>query len=268
MGVRSSIAFVARVLQAVVEASREERVTLAAAGLAYYLLLFFVPLGLLVLVGLAETGHLVAATNWLDGLTKTPISTARLRRLTGGPGGSAAREHAAAIAVVLVAWSAVRAFRSLNVVFGDVSDREEHGDLVTELVEVGVVVVTTVGVIALSALATAEFAYTTTDTLWFFSVPVLLFCGFFCLFLPVYYVFPPADVTLAEAVPGTLLAASVWTVSGILIRFYAEGAESVDLYGVVGVALLLMTWFYVGGLAVLTGIVLNGVLRGAVDVDV
>jgi membrane protein len=48
---------------------------------------------------------------------------------------------------------------------------------------------------------------------------------------------------------------------------YAGVSRSVDLYGVVGGLLLLLTWLYVGGLALLLGVVVNAVLAGRVDPD-
>lgn len=258
MGVRSALATVRFLASAVVAEAREERISLVAAGLAYYLLLFFVPLGLLVLIALEATGNLSAAAHWLDALSETTIRAGPLRRITGGED---TRLRAAVIAVVLVLWSGGRAFGSMNAVFTDVSGVNADDGLVTELVEVVVVLATTAGTFCLYALLIAVFARSATDAVWYVGVPLALFVGFLSVLLPVYYVFPPTDVDAVDALPGALLAAAVWTVSGLGFRLYAEASESIDLYGVVGVALLLMTWFYVGGLALLAGAVLNGVLE-------
>ncbi|MFB6207305.1 MAG: YhjD/YihY/BrkB family envelope integrity protein [Haloglomus sp.] len=258
----SSPAAARRVLGAVVEEAREERVGLVAAGLAYNLLLLAIPLALLALLALESTGKIAVAAGWLDRVADRPISTAQLKNTTGGEGGWV---RAVALAGAFVVWSALRTFRSLSGVFAEVYGESTYETWTGELLEVVVVLATSVGALALVGAAALAFAVTATDTVWFVAVPVLLFGGFFLVFFPVYYVFPPVDVAAVDVLPGPLLAAAVLTLSGLGIRLYAEASVSIDLYGVVGATLLFLTWLYVGGLALLVGVVLNAVLGGHLD---
>ena len=59
----------------------------------------------------------------------------------------------------------------------------------------------------------------------------------------------------------------MWTLLETGFRSYAVIASQFDVYGVLGVVLLLVTWYYVGSMALLVGAALNAVLagRGAPD---
>lgn len=98
------------------------------------------------------------------------------------------------------------------------------------------------------------------------SVP-LLFGAFLLAFLPMYYRFPGERVTARQALPGAAFSAVVWTLSALLFRVYAATSDSVELYGVAGAVLLVLTWLYLGGLTLLFGAILNAVLAGRVDAD-
>ena len=82
-------------------------------------------------------------------------------------------------------------------------------------------------------------------------------------FLPIYVVFPDADVGIRAALPGTVVAAAGWTVLGSPFTVYAGIDGSADLYGVLGGVLLLVTWFYAASLLLLLGAVVNAVVTGS-----
>jgi membrane protein len=87
------------------------------------------------------------------------------------------------------------------------------------------------------------------------------------VFLPTFYLLPEVEVSIPDALPGTLFAATVWTVSAMFFRLYATLSSSVRLYGVAGGVLLVLSWLYVGDLALLLGAATNAVLGGHVDPD-
>ncbi|MFC7167669.1 YihY/virulence factor BrkB family protein [Halospeciosus flavus] len=250
-----------RTVRAVVAEAREQRMTLVAAGLAYYLFLLLVPLSLLALIVLEEAGELSHVVPILHSIAETKVTVGTLHQITGG---DQPRERAAVIASVLLIWSATRTFQALNRVFADVLETNADERVVQEILEVVVVLVLTIGSIGFVAAGGVLLARATDAASWYASAPVLLFVGFVLLFFPIYYVFPATDVTVGEVLPGTLFAAGAWTLSGLGFRLYAEASRSVHLYGVVGAVLLLMTWLYVGGLVLLVGVVLNAVLGGHV----
>jgi membrane protein len=102
---------------------------------------------------------------------------------------------------------------------------------------------------------------------WAVVAALLVVATLVAVFLPAYYLLPNADVTVREALPGAALAACAWGVSGVVVRIYLSLSESVQLYGVAGAALIVLTWLYVGSPATLVGVVLNAVLAGRIDVD-
>jgi membrane protein len=102
---------------------------------------------------------------------------------------------------------------------------------------------------------------------WRVLGPFVLWAALIALFGPVYYLLSGNDVSVHEIAPGTVFAAAAWTVSAVGLRLYVTRSKSVDLYGVVGAVLLVLTWLYVVGLAVLVGVVLNAYLADRIEAD-
>ena len=179
------------------------------------------------------------------------------------------RFRAAALGALILAWSGLRTFGALDDAFAAVYDEREAVSL-TEKVRDATVVLLTVA-LATAALAGGgvALAFALGDRLVLRLVsPLFLLVTLVAVFAPMYYVLPEVDgVSMREVLPGTLLAALVWTVSGVFFRLYATTSSSVHLYGVAGGLLLVLTWLYVGGLALLVGAALNAALAGRVDPD-
>jgi hypothetical protein len=85
--------------------------------------------------------------------------------------------------------------------------------------------------------------------------------GLALAFYPLYYFLPMDDVTLREAIPGAVFAAIGWTVLQTGFRIYAAQAGG-SAYGVIGAALLILTFLYFGGMILLIGVAINAVLAG------
>jgi membrane protein len=250
----------------VVAVAREEQVTLVAASLAYYLFLALVPLVLFAIIGLSLVdGDLleqllgIASGTVLPKDTSIPVDD--LTR-TGG------RLRAAGLGAAILAWSALRMFGALDGAFAAVYGERAQVSLAGKLADAALVLLT----VALAATALAgvgaALALVISDRvlLRLFS-PVFVFATLAVVFLPIYRVLPEADVTVREALPGTLLAAAAWTLSGVIVRLYATVSGSVHVYGIVGGLLLVFTWLYAGGLVLVVGAALNATLAGRVDPD-
>jgi hypothetical protein len=126
-------------------------------------------------------------------------------------------------------------------------------DGITALASIGVGVT---GVIVLGSLI-AVFETPFVDLLG----PFLLLGTLIVAFLPLYYILPDADVSLREVTPGTVFAALGWAILGTGFGIYAEQVGS-SVAGALGAILLLMTWFYLSGILILTGAVINAVTGG------
>jgi membrane protein len=85
-------------------------------------------------------------------------------------------------------------------------------------------------------------------------------------FLPIYYVLPPVDVSVKEALPGAVVAAVGWVLLQVGFRIYASNAGRYGAYGAIGAVLLFVTWLYFASIVVLLGAAGNAVRRGTVAV--
>jgi len=249
-----------------VTAARSEQVTFLSAAVAYYAFVSLVPLVLLaVTVGTALGGEsfvdegLRLTDEFLTGTGQETVRDA----LTGVRG----RAGTTAASVVLLAWSGLKLFRGLDVAFSQVYGVDEVESLPSQLADAAVVLVTVpvavaaaavVGVLA-PALDLVPFAGATSAATLAVALTVV--------FLPAYYVFPDVSgMTLRAAAPGAAFAAVGWTALAQGFRLYAETA-SLELYGVLGGALLFVTMLYFGGIVITVGAVLNAVLSGRTDDD-
>ena len=255
----------------VVAVAHERQLSVTAAGLAYHAFNTLVPLVILALVGASLADGLEPLVSTLEtavGLEGT-VTDGGLEGMTNG----GARTRAALLAVAVLLWSAVRLFQAINSAFTDVyGGRTDESYvttaatvtlvtalytvLVTVTIAVGVALVTVVG-ISLSVVVNGG---------WTTAGSTLLLTGLLlAVFLPMYYLFPQPDVSVAEVLPGTAFAAVSWTVLAVGFRFYVSTSESVALFGIAGAVLLILTWVYLGGLCLLLGAVLNAVRADHVD---
>ena len=257
----------------VVAVARERQVGITAAGLAYHGFNTLVPLGILLLVGVTLIDGLEVVLAGVETATGLDAAVSRdaLDSATGDGGSD--RLRAAVLALGILLWSAVRLFRAVNGAFTDVyGSRAEQSPvsatltaslitavnvvLVTLTVAVGVMLVSVVGV-SLSLLV---------DGLTGTTAGSIVLAGLLAaIFLPMYFLFPEADVSVREVLPGTAFAAASWTVLAVGFRIYVGTTESVALFGVAGAVLLILTWVYFGGLCLVLGAVLNAVLGERVE---
>lgn len=250
--------------KSVAAVARENRIGLAAAGLAYYVFGSLVPLVVLVVVAATAVDLVAVLVPVLDsvpGLEGIPFEfVLDVVRTEAG------RHRAIGIATVVFLWSTVTMFRSIDVAFCDVYGTRDS-DVPVRRTVVDVLLTLATVVVAFAAFAGVGLALAVTGDgpAWsVLSVP-LLFAVLVVAFLPMYFRFPGTEVTVREALPGAIAAAAAWTVSALVFRAYATLSASVELYGVIGGLLLLLTWLYVGGLTLLLGAVVNAVLAGRVE---
>jgi len=239
--------------------ARDTQITFLAAAIAYYAFVSVVPL---LLVGLAVAtalgGDAFAAT--VVGAVQGILSPDATDVLDQALRSSEGREGATIVGVLVLLWSGLRVFRSLDVAFSSI-----YGSRQTSLVEQALD-----GLVVLGAMAAAVVLTVAIGT-WLprVGVPLAGIVGTVgvavvlpLVFYPLYYVFPDAPVSPLEAVPGAVVAGGGWTVLAAAYSVYASYAGIFNLYGVLGGVLLLLTWFYVGSMLVLLGALLNAILAG------
>jgi membrane protein len=82
----------------------------------------------------------------------------------------------------------------------------------------------------------------------------------------IYYFGPDAEQDWMWITPGALLATALWLVASILFRIYVVNFTDYEgAYGTVGGVIVVLLWFYVSGLAILTGAELNAEIEHASD---
>nr|WP_159763142.1 YihY/virulence factor BrkB family protein [Halovenus carboxidivorans] len=251
-------------MRALVGVVQTRQLPFLAAAIAYYAFLSIVPLLIVgVTVAAAVAGDAIA-TEVLDSLNEflTP-STADLieETLVGGSG----RGGVTAVGLAVLLWGGLRVFRGLDIAFsriyGEKSPKSlpyQVRDALLVLLGIGLAIAGTAALGAVVSLVDLPFAEITSTL----GLVVVLTAVFF----PMYYVFPGQEISAGDALPGAVVAGLGWTVLGAGFGLYAANAGSLQLYGVLGGVLLLLIWFYFGGLIILLGAAVN-VVRSERDED-
>jgi len=242
---------------------RDQQLPFLAAAIAYYAFVSLVPLVLFALAIATLLGGQAFATRIvaLVGAFLTPEASTLLE---GALTSSAGRGGATALGLVVLLWSSLRLFRGLDIAFSRVYGADEALSLVEQVIDALVVF----GAIAVGVAATALVgAVLPLSRVPFVAIvaPVFLVLALSVIFLPLYIVFPDREVSVREALPGAVLAAVGWALLTTVFGLYADRAVAFQLYGVIGGVLLLLAWFYLGGLVVLFGGALNAALAGRGD---
>jgi membrane protein len=80
----------------------------------------------------------------------------------------------------------------------------------------------------------------------------------------IYYFGPDADQDWAWITPGAIAATTLWLVISLLFKLYvANFTDYEGAYGTVGGVIVVLLWFYISGLAILTGAELNAEIEHA-----
>lgn len=243
--------------RAVANLIRYRQVPFLAAGVAYYAFLSLVPLVLLLLAVTAtlEEGRYSVELVGIVAATLTPSAADAFRQVVMDAEGG--RRIAAVSSLVLI-WGILQTFRALDTAFSAVHGAKR--DTFDEALVDGAlvfVVVAIAGSLMLVLGATFPAVPVVGDTM----APALLFGGLTVAFLPMFYHFPNADLSILDALPGALFAAATWTILQGAFSYVGPSGR-VDTYGVLGVALLLQVWLYVTALVLLVGASLNAVIAG------
>ncbi|UPV74473.1 YihY/virulence factor BrkB family protein [Halorussus limi] len=250
----------------VFDVARDRNVTFLAASVAYYAFVSLIPLALLVVVlGSVVGGR--AFANLVVQQVAGSLSASGERVLQRALTNSTGRTGAGLVGVVTVAWSAFKLFRGLDIAFAEAYGTERDLSLARQLVDGAV----TIGLVGLAVGLVVAVGYALRSPSVVVDVPYRNVLGNLALaaalvvaFLPLYYVMPPVEMTVREAVPGAVVAGVGWVVLHALFQLYLSNAARYQAYGVIGAVLLLLTWLYFAGAVVLVGAVVNSVLGGRI----
>jgi hypothetical protein len=159
-------------------------------------------------------------------------------------------------------WSGLKVFRGVDTAFSQIYGTTAVGSFLDTLRDALVALVGLgVALVGFGVVGSLGAVFGVTIALSGLALVPILVVGF----LPLYYLFPDTEMTVREALPGTVFAAGGWTILATGFGVYASLAGGFQLYGVLGAVLLLVTWFYFAGQFLLVGAVLNAVLAGVPD---
>ncbi|ELZ73939.1 YihY/virulence factor BrkB family protein [Haloferax sp. Atlit-10N] len=254
----AKIRTVVPVARAVVDTIREKEISFLAASISYYALVSLIPLLVLgVVVATAVGGAELQAQ--LQTLVERYLVPTGQDLVEEALTDRAGQGSVGAVSLALTVWGALKLFRGLDIAFSRIYG-SEAGGLLDQLRD-GTIALASIGVGTIGvAVLTALLGLLDVPFLQLLS-PLLLLLTLCAAFFPLYYVFPDADLSPRQVVPGTVFAAVGWTVLGIGFGVYASVAGA-SVAGALGTLLLLVTWFYFSGLILLSGAVVNAVLAG------
>ncbi|ELY68038.1 ribonuclease BN [Natrinema versiforme JCM 10478] len=228
-----------------------------AGSIAHAAFLSLLPLLLLLLIVVGAVGN-EYMTERLVALARDHLSPAGQGLVYEALTHASQRAGASLIGIASLLWGMVRIVRGLNTAFDELygeSDESLREAVVDGLVVFVVIAVATVG----TSLATATLA-TIDHPVIVALTPIALFCGLVVAFFPVYYVFPDVDVSVREALPGTVIAAAGWVVLEALFGIYADLVNTVGTYDTFGAVILLVVWLYGTAFVLLVGAAVNVVI--------
>lgn len=263
---RETARAVVDVSQAVIRVAYEEQIVFMAASLAYFAFISVIPLLLLVVIAVSTVQDSPLALETATYAARV-LSPERGTILVGLVTDASDRDEATIIGIAVLLWGALLLFRALDDAFAQVYGGRQDSMFLGDFAAAVIVFVVVVIAIGLMIAANVVLSVVVRDQLWSLLAPFVLFVALSIVFLPMFYLFPAADVGLAEALPGTVFTAGAWTVVQTIFGLYTQTTGWEQLYGAASGFLLLLTWLYVGAFVLLVGVVLNAVLAGRVEAD-
>ena len=253
--------------RAVLYEVRVENVTFLAGSIAYHAFVSLLPLLLLVVLVVSATGStgLESAFESIVRAALTPDAGEELldelRRANDS--------SLSFVGVGVLAWGALRVFRGLDTAFSAIYETEEENDFLDQLTDGLLVLVLFAAAVVAAAALQRLVPSTAAGPAWVAFHRAALTVVLTATLLPMYYVFPDADVSVREVLPGALFAALGLMTFESLFRVYIEWSGRQPEQSVIAAILVFLTWLYVSGLVILVGAAVNAVFANrSADVTV
>lgn len=251
----------ADVLRSAVARTRDENLSFVAASVSFYAFFSAIPVVILALA----VGSAVAGEGFESALLSTLadyLSPEGEAVVVGALDSSSGRLGASLVGVAALFWGALKVFLAVDVAFDGVYGSEGSSSLLRSLRD-AVVTLTSISLgmalVVVVGLGLSRFEGGIPYGTWISAS--LLFLGLGAVFLPMYYVMPPRDVGIRNALPGTVTAVLGWHLLQSLFGVYAGVAGRYQAYGLLGAVLLFLLWLYLGAYVLLFGAVVNAVLE-------
>lgn len=260
-------------------ASTTDRVSLAAAGCAFYVTLALFP-GISMLLSIAglvvEPGTAEQQLISLSGLLPAPafgLISDRVHQLVGQSGGSLSVHLA--ISLLLTFWSSASGAKSLlsavNVAY-DVAEQRPflRFQVIGLAMTLAAIVCATLAIAVLLLLpeVIAFIGLSDHTGALIHAAGLMMLIGFFFISIALLYRFGPSRPAppRPRITAGAALATAMWLIASELLSVYVSRLGMFGAtYGSLGAAIGIMLWFYVSAYAVLLGAELNARLEDSDD---
>ncbi|MDF9744154.1 YihY/virulence factor BrkB family protein [Natrinema salsiterrestre] len=241
-----------------VRLAREQQLTLLSAGVAYYGFLSLVPLMLLALGLAASIGGEILADR-ITAAASDVLTLQAQQLLTEAVNDQTGRRGATVVGILGLLWGSSRVLRGLDRAFSQVYGTVGEKSLLDTIWDATIVSI--VIALGLTLVGVLELAFRLLPRLEVTVVAQLfVLLGLVVTFLPLYVVFPDADVGLREAAPGTVIAAVGWYALSQTFSLYAGLLTEYAVYGALGAVFLVLVWLYAGAIILIFAAVINAVL--------
>ncbi|MFD1514822.1 YihY/virulence factor BrkB family protein [Halomarina rubra] len=246
------------VLRAIVREARAEKLTFMAGSIAYHAFVSLLP-ALVLLVAVSSTIGL-SLQRGVESLTKALLTEDVSKLLLEEISASNQSAGLSLIGLAVLLWGSLRIFRGLDTAFSDIYESEAANTFADQLTDGALVLGTFAAAIVAAIYVGTRFPITGSGPA-VALVGGVVTVGFLTVaFLPMYYVFPDADVSVAEVLPGVVVASIGLTLFATLFKLYVSVSGKGDTQSLVAVVVLLLTWLYFSSLVLLLGVAVNAVL--------
>lgn len=252
---------VARAVRDIVREAQRKNVSFMAGSIAYSAFVSLLPLVLLLVIAASVVGgeSLVRRVRGVTGSYLSPTGQSLLEDSISQVG---SQTGLSILGIAVLFWGVFRVLRALDTAFSAIYDTQQRNDLPSQIKD-GAVVLVALGAALLAVLAAAtvlRFVPNLPFPELVRSASLILALSF--VFLPVFYVFPDADLSLGMVLPGAVVAAIGWTFLNAIFGIYVAYSSTQELYGVIGGVILFITFLYFSALVILIGATTNAVLMG------
>ena len=249
------------VAKAIVRQIRDDDVPFMAGSIAYQAFASLVPLLVLLFLALTVVGDQEFARQVVE-VTEgvLPQNAQELVRNAVVSDDTAEGAGVSIIGLVTVLWGSLKIFRGLDKAFSEIYETGEENTLLDQVRD-GAIVLLVLGV-AVAGMVGAISVFAAFGPLSRALSFLALIVGLTLAFLPMYTLFPDAEMAWVDALPGAVVAAVGWVGLQFLFQLYVQVANSGGSSGVLGAILLLLLWLYFSGLVLLLAAVVNAVLLG------
>lgn len=253
-------------IRSVVELARSTEISFLAGSVAFFAFVSIIPTMLLILaIGSAVGGEAFATR--LSSLVETYLSEEGNAVLEEGLENPSGRIGASVLGAIGLLWSALKVFRAVDIAFDRVYRAEATDSLPRQLLNAFVVLVTIGAGLALIVAVQVILTRLDAATAPYMSMvgSLLLLAGLFVVFVPLYHVLPPVDLSVRDTIPGTLTAVLGIVALQQVFSIFASQASQYQAYGFIGIVLLFLLWLYFGSMVLLSGAVVNAAVASRIS---